>query len=415
MREIDNIIEEHKRRGKRKKIFTGLKRGIEIASSVSTTLLLLRDNPKTLDYVSVGAAVLNIGIKIQDEISKLNTVDPKNFFDPEIHQLIPYTLEKTIMNFASDQEVLLKNDKFVLTKAYVSNHEVFWIENEKSKEAPFCKRGELDSIIDSLGLLLWKNNGSNNVLLTKTGVLVSSDETLKFKVTETNAMKKLEDRVLKFKNHDTPRSYLLEGPPGTGKTSAMMHLITKLKLKSIRTTLSSIYGGDWQEQGNASSNLDALLRALKPDMIVIDDIDRSHMGEQEMLKLFETARKYCKIIMATCNNKNSMIGAMLRVGRFDDHIEINHLDIEVVQKLLDPDDHDLAIQMSRWPIAYIENYKEVKKIMGKEQARLEIDDMESRILEIDRKTKRENGWSYHPRAKSAVETSEEEEAEESLY
>lgn len=97
-------------------------------------------------------------------------------------------------------------------------------------------------------------------------------------------------------------------------------------------------------------------------------------------------RKYCRVIVATCNNKNYMIGAMLRVGRFDDLFTIKYIDVEVVKELLDEDDHDLAERFTKWPIAYIQNYKTVKRVMGKKQARSELDDIEARILQIEKKT-----------------------------
>jgi len=394
MRDIEKLISVHKKRSRRKNILQGLRKIIDITSSIASTLLLVREKPRTLDYLSVGVTLTNVGLRIHDEISKLNVTDPKSFFDPSIHYMIPYTLEKTVFQFITNKEVLLSFEKTSLNRSSILSYDIFWIEKDDNKQTPFCKMEEKEEIISGVGELLWAYNGSNNVALDKSGELQASDESLDFQVIETRAMKELEKRLVKFKEKDISRSYLLEGPPGTGKTSAAMHLIKKLGLKSIRTTLSQLHGGEWQESSNAVGNLDVLLRALRPDMIIVDDIDRSYMNEQQMLKLLETARKYCKIIMATCNNRNSMIGAMLRVGRFDDHIEINRLDPEVVMEMLDEEDADLAEKMSSWPIAYIQNYKTVKSVMGGKQARFEIEDMENRIFEIASKTKMEGAMKF---------------------
>lgn len=405
MKNIENLISVHKKRSRRKNILQGLRKTLDIGSSIASTLLLVREKPRTLDYLSVGVALANVAVRVHDEVSKLNNTDPKSFYNPTIHYAIPYTLEKTIFKFATKQEQLLVHEKTSLNRGFLYEHQIFWIEQNGTSQNPFCKIEEKDDIIGSIGEFLWVHNGTNNLSLDKTGELVPSDESLDFQVVETSAMKELENRILSFKDYGVTRSYLLEGPPGTGKTSAAMHLIKKLKLKSVRTSLSQLYG-DWQEQGNAVGNLDVLLSALKPDMIIVDDIDRCYMGEQQMLKLFETARKYCKIIMATCNNRNSMIGAMLRVGRFDDHIEIDRLDPEVVTDMLDKEDADLAERMSTWPIAYIQNYKIVKNVMGRDQARFEIDDMEERIYEIERKTKSEGAMKF--RKPATVEAKVEE-------
>lgn len=396
MKDLRKLIEENQRSNKRKKIFLGLRKAIDITSSVASTLLAIRDKPTMLDYFSVGMTFTNTALKVHDEISKLRVSDPREYYSSDYHYILPYTLENTVFFLCKNVEQIVSSDKTSLNRGFLGKYEIFWIDSDGSKEKPFCLRSEKDEIIREIGNFLWQSIGTRNVMFDKSGFLIPSDETLNFEVVETSAMKELEKRILKFKEEEEPRSYLLEGPPGTGKSSAAMYIIKKLKLKSLRTSLTSIYGDVWQDQGNASANLDVLLTALEPDLIIVDDIDRSHMNEQQMLKLFETARKYCKIIIATCNNKRAMIGAMLRVGRFDDHIIIDQLDPEVVMQLLGEEDHDLVQRLSKWPIAYIQNYKTVKRVMGREQARSEIDDMEARILEIKRKSLREGLFRMGP-------------------
>jgi hypothetical protein len=406
MKNIDNLISNHKKRNRNKNILSGIRKVIDITSSIASTLLLVKEKPKKLDYFSIGATLANVSLKIYDEISKLNTSDPQSFFDPKNHYIVPYSLEKTLFQFLQEQEILLVNDKISLNRGVLSGIEVFWIQKESTKERSFCKFEDRESLIMEIGKLLWAASGTNNITLDKMGELVSSDENLNFEVIETKAMKELEKRLVSFQKYGEngiTRSYLLEGPPGTGKSSAAMHIIKKLGLKSLRASLASI--NEPRADGtyiSVSANLEVLLNALQPDIIIIDDIDRGYVGEQTILKLFETARKYCKIIMATCNNKNSMIGAMLRVGRFDDHVEINRLDPEVVAGMLDEEDYDLAEKMSNWPIAYIQNYKTVKKVMGREQARLEIDDMENRIYEIERKSLNESNFANFTSPQSEI-------------
>jgi len=396
MKNIDNLVSNHKKRSRNKNIISGIRKVIDITSSIASTLLLVKDKPKKLDYFSIGATLTNVSLRIYDEILKLNTTDPQSFFDPKIHYIVPYSLEKTLFQFIQEEETLLVNDKISLNRGALSGVEVYWIKKDTAKERSFCKIEDRENLIAEIGKLLWITSGTNNITLDKIGELVPSDENLGFEVIETRAMKELEKRLVSFQKYGEngiTRSYLLEGPPGTGKSSAAMHIIKKLGLKSLRASLASL--NEPMPDGSyisVSANLEMLLNALQPDIIIIDDIDRGYIGEQTILKLFETARKYCKIIMATCNNKNSMIGAMLRVGRFDDHIEINRLDPEVVAGMLDEEDFDLAEKMSSWPIAYIQNYKTVKKVMGREQARLELDDMENRIYEIERKSLTESNF-----------------------
>lgn len=385
----EELIQKQKKQAKRKKVIESIKKTIEISSSIANTILMLKEKPKAWDYASVGISLANVALKVQKEIAHLSDLDPRTFFDPAEHYLIPFSLRKAILSLASGTTILIESGKNRLIRGFILDHEVYWVERDNIKENPFCKLSSKDKIIEAIGDILWKHVDSDNVLFSKAGLLEASDESLNFDFVETKSLKTVEKRISMFMDDETPRAYLLEGPPGTGKSSAVMYLINKLGLKSLRTTLGHLAMGSnsYGEESYTSLNLEMLLRALRPDLIIIDDIDRSyHVREEEMLKIFEVMRKYCRVIVATCNNKNYMIGAMLRVGRFDDLFTIKYIDVEVVKELLDEDDHDLAERFTKWPIAYIQNYKTVKRVMGKKQARSELDDIEARILQIEKKT-----------------------------
>ena len=149
---------------------------------------------------------------------------------------------------------------------------------------------------------------------------------------------------------------------------------------------TTIYGG------SASKNIEYILDFAKPEILVLDDIDRSTLQPDDMLKLLEYAKKYCRIVISTANTKGSMIGAMLRAGRIDDHLLIEKPDPEIVREMLDEEDRnndEIVNRMVNWPIAYISNYIDIKEVFGAQQAKMEIDKIEAVIEEVLGKTKQE--------------------------
>lgn len=73
--------------------------------------------------------------------------------------------------------------------------------------------------------------------------------------------------------------------------------------------------------------------------------------------------------------------SLLRVGRFDDHIQINGVEPAVLKRILDAEDHDLIDQMVGWPIAYVLDYRHRVRVLGRVTARTELGDLARRIAE----------------------------------
>lgn len=109
---------------------------------------------------------------------------------------------------------------------------------------------------------------------------------------------------------------LLYGPPGTGKTT-FVHNIARTLNKRLVT-----FQPDVINHFNTQT-ADILLEALRPDMILLDDVDRAEKhGLTNLLAFIEDLRdKYPKmLVFSTCNGmpKNN---ALLRPGRLGQIIE----------------------------------------------------------------------------------------------
>jgi hypothetical protein len=360
---------------------------INAASALASALVLLREKPRPLDWLAIGMAVTNVGITIHNEIKKHKEISPFEFYDPDFHELVSPSMKKVFTELCEEVQVIAKQDKVEIFTGTIGGADISWRKWGKSIDiGPFFNKEDKDKIFMSIRNKLWKSIGGKNARLTGDGTIGATDESYGYEIHETTNLKSLKERVVKFLDAEITRSFLLEGEPGTGKTSAILYLINKLELTSFRTTISELTGGRWEGQAAVAKSLEGLLMALKPDVLVLDDIDRSYLGQDGLLKLFEVARNHCRLIIATVNNKDNVVGAMLRVGRFDDHLKFEGVDVEVLKVMLEEEDYYLIDRFKEWPIAYIQNFLVVKKVLGRDLAIEEVESMQSRIKKIKKKT-----------------------------
>lgn len=194
-------------------------------------------------------------------------------------------------------------------------------------------------------------------------------------------------RVQAFQQHGFKRSYLLDGLPGTGKTTIArqvaaatgqptVHFIHTDEGLHVTTRSDSQSSTVNTTVGHFGYGLE-FIRLYKPGVIVFDDIDRLNRYEQYALLGFLERMHDAGTLIATSNNKAHLDPALRRPGRFDEVIDIPALDSLAVEALLGPDKH-VADQMLGWPIAYIVEWKQRRQVLG-ERAFSEIPEMQTRI------------------------------------
>lgn len=123
-----------------------------------------------------------------------------------------------------------------------------------------------------------------------------------------------------------PRTYLFNGPPGSGKSTFAVHFAVASNKKVLRLDATIV------SRLNAVE-MDFLLDGLRPDIIVIDDIDRVGGLSDASPTLFsiftDFKDKHPRVtIILTTNNKHKLPDALLRPGRIDEIIEFEHLDFD---------------------------------------------------------------------------------------
>lgn len=160
----------------------------------------------------------------------------------------------------------------------------------------------------------------------------------------------------------------------SGKSNLVKGISFCLGSKSIRFT----------ELENLNNSFVAeMLRALNPDAIILEDIDHnSNEDINDLLDKLEDVNNQKRLIFATANEVSKLDNALLRPGRFDEVMEINKLDEEILKALVN-DDAELLEITRNFPVAFTVELLKRIKVLGKEKALANMDDITARIENLE--------------------------------
>jgi len=169
------------------------------------------------------------------------------------------------------------------------------------------------------------------------------------------------------------RSIMLYGPPGTGKTTAILQACKENNFRTLRIQTSDFASFD-------GSVWDFLVKYIKPDALIIDDIDRVR-DLSSFLNLFELLSQNIGFFLTTANNISKIDAATIRPGRFDELIEVKHIDKTAVLALLAPYEHHYDL-VKEWPIAWVQEFKKRIMFYGEKEAIEDISELTSRLKNL---------------------------------
>ncbi len=363
-------------------------RYLKIAGDAGVIAMSLRDKPTPLDWLAVGARAISLGLTIVDERRRAIANDPWKYFEDirgdewtEVPEEFKRLVVESATHLAVDEAYWDGDDQSAyVCRGKIGDEQVAWVgEAGQIVDGPYVLSKREPETYRALGDRLWKRLGGHHVLYGPQGLV--SDHFLDGCVMETAQMRTLQTRMKAFLAADEPRSYLLGGPPGTGKSVAIRWLVASLGLSSVRIDLGVLARLHGYHSGSVVTSLETLLRLLRPRAMILDDLDRVAVNAP-LLAFLELARKTCVVVIASANSVQSMMGAAVRPGRFDDIVRIERLDGEVLRTLL-AEDLDLVERMAALPAAYVVEFVKRRRILGRDVALGELDDLLGRAKSVN--------------------------------
>ena len=361
-----------------------LVRYLKMAGDAGTLAMSLRDKPKALDWLGVGLRAISLGLTLQDERRRSEARDPWKYFTDvreDEWTEVPEEFRRIVMDAVTSTSVDERywdgdEHSAFLARGDLDGELVAWVgEGAAIVDGPYLLTARLEEVYRKLGERLWRKIGGAHALYGTTGL--ASDPLAGGNVIATAQMKTLAARVRGFLDAGEPRAYPLAGPPGTGKSMAIRWVVAELALTSLRIDLGTLAKLHGYGAAAITTSLETLLQLLRPEVMILDDLDRINVTAG-LLAFLELAQRTCKVVIGSVNSVDKLMGAALRPGRFDEIIKVDRLEPDVLRRLLGDADQDLIEMLAALPAAYVVEFVKRRRVLGRAVALHELDELIAR-------------------------------------
>lgn len=375
------------KKSKKTSAWVRFERYLQLASDAGRIVMSMRDKPTTLDWLAMSARALGLAGRINTERKRARAIDPWHFFNDDVWTEVPDEFTKLFFAHvaSAEPEPTAWDGTIGCTRVYlgqVGSEVIGWLQNPGGEvvDGPYMLNEREDETLASVGSRIWKRLGCNNACYGRNGLVT---DTLDLGgIIPSAKMLEIETRIRLFLDQGISRTYLFAGPPGTGKSMFIRNVAASLELSSLRVELGLL-----AEERNAEyvigTSVETLVKLLKPDMLILDDIDRV-TSSGRLLHFLEFAAREFRLVLASANCTESMMGAALRPGRFDEVITIDRLDRAVLSALLGDHNPVLLDKMAELPVAYVVEFIKRREVLGSTIA-------ESELMELSKRLKLVNG------------------------
>jgi hypothetical protein len=354
--------------GKQKgKWFSRLERYLGLVAEAGEMVMSLRDKPSPLDWFGLGARAVDLAFRVRNEHRELTTDDPFDFFEDSKRWVrIGSEFHSFIKTYVTDIEALdewwtgdEKDARVCVGR--LDDQYVYWVQKDNTPHNygiwPHVPADRSAAFFEALGKRVWKDLNSRHLQYTSGGFIADPFDQEAFEPTKQFA--EYTSRLKAFLDVGCTRSALFQGPPGTGKSVGLRCLVRGLGLSSLRVDL-----GVFDRADLACLFLETSLKVMRPDVMVIDDVDRLEENPR-LFQFLELAAKTCKVVLATANHIDQVPDALLRPGRFDEIVTVTTVDFDVVTRMM-RGDKELAMLLSDLPLAYIAEAAKRLTILGRD-------------------------------------------------
>jgi hypothetical protein len=389
-------------------------KGLGIVSRVSDILLMLgtlRTKPSKTHLVAAGAKIFDLFY--QNILSK--KLNPPAYEDPlvlyigklggkwedlftnrsriveilnecELGKIVSEEENQSDYYYGPKGEKGSKTSTSAIYHAIIEECDIVW-KQRKGKDTfvlhLMIRTDQKDRLFIAIGNLVWKSYNTNHLTAITNNLVNPSgfnshyiefmEDLFAKDILQSEIADKIAENTKRFLAvpEIEARAILLYGPPGTGKSTAARYIAHVLKFRSLRIGYNILSDGN---------TLIQCLDILRPDLIIIDDIDRSP-NNGSLLETLELLRKRTKVIIASANYPGKLDYAVLRPGRFDEAIKIHILDNAVIKRTIgeDAQNEEVFNLLRGLPIAYINEYALRKKVLGEKEAAKSIKELHDRI------------------------------------
>lgn len=374
----------------------------EIAD-VATALLMARGVLRYIDYAAIGYRTVKAGLNVYRIWAKDTPPDLNSAFQHEGSpwKLASYFASRLAFEGLTIQERIIEEHKYVREgkvvraawTATIDGVEIGWVSPPQMNVVPTHIWSKTPERIRELASKrLWERAGSDRMLRIKGETVFP--QLLPETIIETEFLRRVETRAQAFLAKSVPRTMVLDGEPGTGKTTAVGYLARKLNFRTAILSADEFLNqstpnglGDWICAGME------LVETLKPDVLIVNDIDRLEAEDQlVLLDVFDNAKLYTKLVFVTTNHYRKLLEPVRRPGRLDDVISVPGLDLKELQFVAPELPERYHERVVGWPISYVRDLQDRYRVLG--QAGLdEFDEVQRRLNEV-----REDGKYTPPSA-----------------
>ena len=336
-----------------------------VACDISDAL----DKPNIFKFV-------NAGINLSDSIVKAFSIDASYFFDnwtTVVPPLLGNFFRSKIGKYYVKKVSVTYNDCDYVYFYRIDDVIFALLGNDKSAGEIKVLKSDMEKASEILRKFIWEDD------LMKIDIdnddEEDEDSSAHYSISKydwpivfTKLVKDHSDVIDKFISKGVNRSILFHGEPGTGKSTLAVSIAKYMKLKTLKIDAPHLF----------RVNFTSLIDILKPDAIIIDDIDMMNSNYDEMRTL-ELFKKKCKLTMLTVNEAEELGERMLRPGRIDKVTYIDRLDEENVKQIIGNENMDVFDTLKTWPIAYILEFLNISKALSKKDALASVKELQNRI------------------------------------
>ncbi len=345
---------------------------LEAGSEAAEVLVHLQANPTPAGFLALGlraASAYRDATKSETvaAFAHWRELDRLRSLDKYLYEMCKKHFPVEVLSANTDQKALVFS---------VHGARIGWYVSDGSAEfGPVIPEQDSDEeAFAALGRAVWEDMGGSccRVVVDDDSKMRITSEDLGDALPSETARHVLE-RCERFLSHGFHRSVMFYGEPGVGKTCMMRWMASQRQGFVMRLSLDDI-----EEEGVVGV---ALL--LRPRTMLIDDIDRLADGGASILTTLERLRDFVELLLVSANDVDSLDRALIRAGRFDDLIEVTHLDPDLVAKLIGndvPAEH--TERLSLLPVAYLEEFRRRREVLGIDQAVAEIEELAERADQL---------------------------------